>query len=73
MVDPDDLGDYLLLPDVVHAASGMVSVQMHVTVAEAIHYLCEKSRRSHIDVVELAEMVVSREVRFQPNGDVMMR
>lgn len=51
---------------VVHQASGMVSVQLGVTVDEAIVRLRAHSFRTGVSLLEVARQVVDRTLRFDP-------
>lgn len=61
--DLDTSGDWQL---VVHQAAGMVSVQLDVTVAEALVRLRAHAFASNRLVAEIAQDVVSRRLRFGP-------
>lgn len=56
----------LLLPDEVHQASGMVSVQMGVSVNDALTHVCRYAGEHRQDVVAVADQVITRKLRFSP-------
>lgn len=58
----------LLLPDVVHQAAGMMTVQMDVPVNAALVRLCTLSQESRVDVADIAELVVAGLMRFDSAG-----
>lgn len=64
----DDLDSYLLLPDEVHQAAGMISVQMNVPVRTALELLCRLAREHCEDVAWIAAQVTTRSVRFDRAG-----
>ncbi|WP_216206819.1 hypothetical protein [Amycolatopsis aidingensis] len=58
--------DMLLLPGNVHEAAGMVSVQLGLTIEEAIEVLRVRARRYGLDMADLGERVITGEIRFAP-------
>lgn len=64
MSDPSFDEILLLLPDEAHQAAGMVSVQLGVSVEDALTRLCRYAVEHRQDVVVVAEHVVSRRLRF---------
>lgn len=58
----------LLLPPEVHQASGMASVQLGMPVDKALIHLCLYAMEHERDVAEVADEVVTRQLRFTPTG-----
>lgn len=66
MKHPDLQGDLLLLllPPEVHQAAGMISVQLGMPVDKALIYLCLYAIDHALDVADVADEVIGRELRF---------
>lgn len=66
MSQPASFDKALLLPDEVHQAAGMVSVQSGVSVEDALTQLCRYAAEYRQDVVAVAERAVRGTLRFGP-------
>jgi GAF domain-containing protein/ANTAR domain-containing protein len=53
----------------IHQATGMVSVQAGVTLAEAMLLLQARAYAAGTSLIDVAEQVLARRVSFHPNGD----
>jgi hypothetical protein len=57
--------DITFHPPVIYQAAGMVSVQLDITVAEALAELIDRARAADRPLLDLANDVVERRVRFE--------
>jgi hypothetical protein len=65
--DPDDQPqpiDPILLPDAVHQAIGMVSVQLHVDTTTAFDHIRAYAAAHQEDLEEVADDVIDRRLNF---------